>query len=92
MIARKRGAKFERTARRRVRRIRAEERAGMPKSLKKKTYLKKALDNLKKTTNIQTFTTLQNKNKIREKNRLKKIFFFFKKVANMEKKFYFRSR
>ena len=48
MIARKRGAKFERTARRRVRRIRAEERAGMPKSLKKKKYLKKALDNLKK--------------------------------------------
>ena len=36
--------------------------------------------------------TFQNKNKIREKNRLKKIFFFFKKVANMEKKFYFRSR
>ena len=48
MIARERGAKFERTARRRVRRIRAEERAGMPKSLKKKKYLKKALDNLKK--------------------------------------------
>ena len=48
MIARKRGAKFERTARQRVRRIRAEERAGMPKSLKKKKYLKKALDNLKK--------------------------------------------
>ena len=48
MIARKRGAKFERTARRRVRRIRAEERAGMPKSLKKKKYLKKGSDNLKK--------------------------------------------